>query len=249
MTLRAIIIEDELDIRLSLENMLNQFCEGVEVIAAVDRVAKGVEAISLHQPDLIFLDIELPHENGFALFNHFPNPNFEVVFTTAYAQYALKAFKLSAIDYLLKPFDLDDLRNALVAVKERKQYHMTNNKLAILRDNLNRRYEKLILPTQEGYSFIELKNIIYCEAKGNYTLFHLLKKESILVSKTLKIYADLLEEFHFLRISRSYLINLNHVKKYGRSKNPKLTMIDGALLPVSLHRRDVLLQELKSTHF
>jgi len=245
MNLRAIIIEDELDIRVSLENMLNQFCEGVEVITAVDSVAKGVKAIQENEPDLVFLDIELPQENGFSLFKYFPNPKFEVVFTTAYAKYALKAFKLSAIDYLLKPFDLEDLRQSILAVKERKEFHLTNDKLAILKDNLNRRYEKLILPTQEGFSFIELKDIIYCEAKGNYTLFHLLNKEELLVSKTLKIYSSLLKDFNFFRISRSYLINLNHIKKYGRSKKPTLTMINDALLSVSLHRRDLLLQELK----
>lgn len=245
MNLRAIIIEDELDVRVNLENMLNRFCEGVEVVASVDRVAKGVKAIQSYAPDLVFLDIELPQENGFSLFEYFPNPHFEVVFTTAYAQYALKAFKLSAIDYLLKPFDLEDLRQALLVVRERKEFHLTNHKLSILKDNLNHRYEKLILPTQEGYSFIELKDIIYCEAKGNYTLFYLLNEDEILVSKTLKIYASLLEEFNFFRISRSYLINLNHVKKYGRSKKTTLTMINDDLLSVSLHRKDLLLQRLK----
>ncbi|MEO1513479.1 MAG: LytTR family DNA-binding domain-containing protein [Bacteroidota bacterium] len=244
MELKAVIIEDEADIRVGLENMLTQFCEGVRVVAAVDRVQKGVKAIQEWNPELVFLDIELPMENGFSLFTYFPDPCFDVIFTTAYAQYALQAFKLSAIDYLLKPIDLDDLRQAIASVRQQQVLQLSKQKLEVLQNNLNTRQQKLILPLRDGYSFVQLEEIVYCEAQSNYTLFHLCDQEPILVSKTLKLYNELLVPFHFFRISRSFLININHIKKYGRSKTPVLTMSNGALLPVSVHRKEELMEVL-----
>ncbi len=244
MNLKVVIVEDEPDVRMSLENMLTQFCQEVKVVAAVESIRDAVTAINQWKPDLIFLDIELPIENGFMLFKYFPNPFFEVIFTTAYAQYALKAFKLSAIDYLLKPFDLEELRQSLDTVRKRQVLQLSKKQLDTLEDNLNRRHQKLILPLRDGYSFVQLEEILYCEAQSNYTLFHLQNQESALVSKTLKFYADMLSALHFFRISRSYLINLNHVKKYGRSKIPTLTISNGAVLPVSIHRKEELIAVL-----
>ncbi len=242
MKLRAIIIEDEEDIQLILTNLISRFCEDVEIVATVDRVSKAVQAINQHQPDLVFLDIELPQENGFALFNYFPKPTFEVIFTTAYSKYAIKAIRLSAIDYLLKPIDLEDLRAAIQIVKERKTLNVSQKKIEILQENLNSRSEKLVLPTQSGYSFVDLENILYCQSQGNYTAFFLLGQKKILVSKTLKLYAEILENFNFYRVSRSHLINLNHIKEYGRSKNPSITMQDDSIIPMSISRRDDFLE-------
>lgn len=244
MSLSAIIVEDELDSQLSLKNMLNKFCEGIQVVATVNRVHRAVQVIKELQPDIVFLDIELPNEKGFALFDYFPAPSFEVIFTTAYNQYALKAFKLSAIDYLLKPIDIDELRNAIRLVQEKKSFEVNQQRLEILKENLNSLNQRLALPTMEGYSFVELKNILYCEAQGNYTTFYLLNQEKIMVSKILKIYANLLQEFNFFRVSRSHLVNINHVKKYGRSKSPTVTMNDGTTVNVSVNRREAFLDQI-----
>jgi len=244
MNLKAIIIEDEEDVQLILNNMITRYCKEVEVVATVDRVSKAIQVINHHQPDIVFLDIELPQENGFALFDYFTKPNFEVIFTTAYTQYAIKAIQLSAIGYLLKPIDLEDLRKAIKAVRKRKALNITQKKIEILRDNLNSRSEKLVLSTQSGYSFVELKNILYCQSQGNYTAFFLFGNKKILVSKTLKLYADILEGFNFFRVSRSHLININHIKEYGRSKNPSIKMADDTIIPISLSRRDDFLKIL-----
>ncbi len=244
MNLKAIIVEDEIESQISLQNMLTNFCTGITVVNIVDRINKAVKAIQKEQPDLVFLDIQLPVEDGFELFNYFPNPNFQVIFTSAYNHFASKAFKLSAIDYLLKPIDLDELRNAVNSAKDRKLLHTTHQKLSILKENLNSVYEKLVLPTQDGFSFVEIKDIIYCEAQGNYTLFHLIDKEKIIVSKTLKIYAAILEDLSFFRISRSHLININHIKKYGKQKCPTVTMRNGSTVSVSVNRRVAFLEYL-----
>ncbi len=240
--IQAIIIDDEKSSRVTLFNMVSEFCEGVEIVAVVPSVATGVTAINKHQPDLVFLDVEMPIHNGFTLFDHFPAPTFNVIFTTAFEKYAIQAFKFSAIDYLLKPIDLEDLRFALKKVIEKKEVASTKDKLKILKENLNNVCNKLALPTMEGYHFIELKDIIRCESQNNYTFFHLKNGKKILVSKTLKIYSTLLKEYNFFRINRSDLINLNHIVQYGRQKSPSITLTDDTILTISQRRKEAFLK-------
>ncbi|MEM9819498.1 MAG: LytTR family DNA-binding domain-containing protein [Bacteroidota bacterium] len=244
MNLKAIIIEDEESSRITLRNMIVNFCQGIDIVAEAASVSAGVKAIQKHRPDLVFLDIEMPEQNGFKLFDYFEQPNFHVIFTTAYDQYAVKAFRLSASDYLLKPIDLEDLRAAVVRVKNQTELSQSLQKLSVLRENLNNFYSKLALPTSQGYSFVELSQIIYCEAQGNYTQFYLRGNEKILVSKTLKIYDDLLQASNFFRISRSHLVNLNHVEKFGRQKSPTLTLSNGQTLNLSEGRRNDFLKKI-----
>ena len=241
MSLKVIIVEDEENSRVALFNMLTMFCDNIEVVEQVDSVPTAVQAIQIHQPDLVFLDIEMPGQNGFKLFDYFPKPNFEVIFTTAYDQYAVKAFRLAAADYLLKPVDLEELRAAIKKVIEKKDYKVVQDKITALKENLNNFFQKLALPTNEGFIFVEIRNIIRCEASGNYTHFFLKNKERIIVSKTLKVFAQILNDFNFFRISRSHLINLNYVKKYGRQKNPTITMEDGSILSLSENRKNEFL--------
>ncbi|MFK8104732.1 MAG: LytR/AlgR family response regulator transcription factor [Saprospiraceae bacterium] len=238
MDLRVIIVEDEENSRIELFNMLSDFCKNVSVIAQVDSIPAAIKAIQNHQPDVVLLNIEMPGQNGFKLFDYFPEPEFEVIFTTAYDQYAVKAFRLSAADYLLKPIDLGELRDAIKKVKERRNFEVVRRKINVLKDNLNNFFQKLALPTTEGFIFVEIKSIIRCEASGNYTHFYLQNKERVIVSKTLKVFTQILEDFHFFRISRSHLINLNFVKKYGRQKNPTITMEDGSILSLSENRKN-----------
>lgn len=244
--MRAIIIEDEKHSRLALENMVRDYCHGVEIIMTVDSVKKGVDAIRKHQPEMIFLDIEFPGDNGFSIFDYFPDPTFEVVFTTAYDSYALQALRMSAIDYLLKPIDLEDLQIAIDKVKDKKVMEETQTKLNILKGNLNNQFQKLALPTNDGYSFVEIEDIVRCEAQGNYTLFTLQDAEKILVCRTLKIFDEVLGNFNFVRISRSSLINLKFIKKFTRKKTATVTMSDGSTLNVSAGRREDFLNLIEN---
>ena len=240
--MKAIIIEDELSGMIALENMLTDYCQGVEVVGKAQSVKGGVTLINKLSPTIVFLDIEMPNENGFELLTYFPEPKFEIIFTTAYSEYALKALKISAVDYLLKPIGLEDLRNAIAKVEKKVNSFSDNARFKVLKGNLNKSLLKLALPTTDGFEFVDIKNITYCEAVSNYTSFFVKDEEKIMVSKTLKLYSEILEEHFFFRISRAHLVNLRHVKKIGRQKNPTLTMEDGTVLNVSNSRKNLLLQ-------
>ncbi|MEL6862820.1 MAG: LytTR family DNA-binding domain-containing protein [Bacteroidota bacterium] len=244
--LRVIIVEDEEDSRIALSNMLTKFCKNVEVLAQAESIQDAIKVINQYQPDLVFLDIEMPKQNGFMLFDYFEDPAFDVVFTTAYDQYAVKAFKFAAVDYLLKPIDLEELRAAIEKVKTKRNKDQAQQKLKILQENLNNVLHKIALPTTDGLLFVELKDIIYCEAQGNYTVFYLTNEDKIIVSKTLKIYDELLYDFNFFRINRSNLVNLNHIRKFGRQRNAVVTMANGVLLSLSENRKKDFLDRLNS---
>lgn len=243
--IKAIIIDDEKSNQITLYNMVTDFCEEVEIIACVDSVIEGVNAINKYQPDLVFLDVEMPVHNGFALFEYFPTPKFNVIFTTAFQKYAIKAFKFSAVYYLLKPIDLDDLKIAIEKVLKKKETDLVKEKLEILKENLNNICNKLALPTIDGYHFVELKDIVRCESHDNYTFFHLTSGEKILVSRTLKVFSKMLEDHNFFRISRSDLVNLNHVIKFGRQKSPSVTLSDQTRLTVSIRRKESFLKMIE----
>lgn len=245
MSLKAVIIEDEESSRITLQNMVHEFCQNIKIVNTAENITDGVAVINEHKPDILFLDIEMPKQNGFQIFEHFPEPEFEVIFTTAYENFALKALKLSAIDYLLKPIDLQELRLAISKVQEKKENTFSQSKIISLQQNLNNQYQKLVLPTTDGYSFIELPELLRCEAQGNYTMFFLKNGEKILVSKTLKIYSEMLEEFNFFRISRSQLVNLNHIRKFGRQKSPTVTLTDETVLTVSIYRRNDFIKRIE----
>ena len=238
--IRTIIIDDEKNSREALRNMLENYCEGVEVAFLADSVPTGVKAIQRLQPDLIFLDIEMPVHNGFELFEFLPDLDAAVIFTTAYDQYAIKAFKFSAVDYLLKPIDLLELRSSLLRVDKRQ----TGNNLPILKENIRDPFRKLALPTTDGYTYLRLADIIRCEADSNYTRFFTKSGAKILVPKTLKEYEGLLVGHNFIRVHRSHLINLDYVMRYTKSRLPSVTMEDGAVIAVSVRRKEELLGRL-----
>lgn len=244
--IKALIIDDEKSSQITLHNMVTEFCQGVEILESASSVAEGVVAINKYKPDLIFLDVEMPVHNGFTLFEYFKEPEFNVIFTTAFQKYAIEAFRFSAVDYLLKPIDLQDLRRAIKKAMDKTETKSTKDKLKILKENLNNVCNKLALPTMEGYYFVELKNIIRCEAENNYTSFYLVGGKKILVSKTLKIFSKLLEDHSFFRISRSDLVNLNHVEKFGRQKSPSVTLSDSTVLNVSVRRKDDFLKIIEN---
>ena len=235
--LKAIIIDDEESGRETLRNILTRFCKGVEVVGTANSVATGVEVIRAKEPDVVFLDVEMPKAKGYELIQYFEQPDFEVIFVTAYDEYAILAFRLSAIDYLLKPVNPEELRQSLERVSVKKRQQQANLQYQLLLDNLNGDPKRIVLPTGQGYYFIDIDQIMRCEADGNYTRFILLNQEQILVSKTLKIYDEMLSRYYFFRINRSDLINLRQIKRYDRNKNPTLTLLDGTELIVSDSRK------------
>jgi two-component system LytT family response regulator len=236
--LTAIIVDDEERARNTLATLLHEFCPSVKVESKCSNVMEAVEQIKLIQPDIVFLDIEMPEYNGFELFDFFEEINFEVIFVTAYDQYAIKAFEVSAIDYLLKPVEIELLQKA-VEKAENKSF-LKNNKaqLGILKNVYKgEEIKKIALPLLDGLTFVELSDISVFIADGAYTNVIFNSKNKILVSKRLKFFEDLLENRSiFFRAHRSSLINVNYIKKYLKGKNTIL-MDDGLEISLSRDRK------------
>jgi len=205
-------------------------------------VDEAVKLIIRKKPDVVFLDIELPEKNGFQLLEYFPEPDFNVIFTTAYNQFAIKAFKFSAIDYLLKPIDLEELRLAIGKVTQKQQQAYAEKKYQQLLENLNNSFEKITIPSSSGLIFIELKKLVRCEANGNYTNFLVSTGEKYVASKTLGVYDEILTETGFFRINRKDLININHIREFRRQKKAMIRMSDGSLLPLTSTRKEAFLK-------
>lgn len=244
--LKAIIIDDELKSRESLRILIEDFCDNVTVAASCQNVSEGLAAIEKFKPDVIFLDIQMQRETGFDLLNKVKEISFEVIFTTAYSEYAIKAFKFSAIDYLLKPIDIEELKAALVKVEKKVSGNIAG-RLKQMMDNLktgNSENFKLALPTNEGLLFIKVNEIVYCEASSNYTEIHMLDGKKHLVSRTLKEYEDMLAENNFFRIHHSYLINLNLLKKYVRGDGGYVVMNTDTSLDVSKRKKEAFLERI-----
>ncbi len=232
--LRAIIINGEEKERIRLKKQVESPCMGVSIIHYANSVSDGVKSIQRLLPDLIFLDTELPGHSGFELFEYLPKLAIPVIFTASLERYALKAFKYSAVDYLLKPIDKIELQAAIHRV------HELNKRPR----NTHSSHSKLGLPTLDGYTYVRLTQLIRCEADSNYTRFYTLNGEKILVPKTMKEYEGLLSKANFLRIHRSHIINLDYVKKYTKSRIPSVTMEDGTRISVSLRMKGELLGRL-----
>lgn len=240
--LRAFIIEDEEAGLENLTKIINRFCSDIMVVGFANTIAEAVNKIPTVNPDLVFLDIELPNENGFKLFDYFPENEFEVIFTTAYSEYAIKAFNFSAIHYILKPIDIAELQTAIKKVHELKKIDQKIDQKQIWQNVQNNNLTKIVLPTKEGLHFISTDDIVWCEAKSNYTLFHILGQENILVSKSLKIYEDLLIGSSFARASRSSLINLNQIVHCSTHQKMEITMKDGSVISISERRKGAFKQ-------
>ena len=213
--MKAIIIDDEAKARRIMQLFLEEYCPTVEVVAAVGSVSEGVKVIQRHAPDVVFLDIEMPGYNGFQLLDFFETIDFEIVFATAYSEYAIKAFQVSAIDYLLKPIQIDQLIAAVQKVAHSREVNTIQQRLATLQANMTeRRIQRIMLPLADGSLFIDLKDIICLKAEGSYVQFFLADGNKILVSKNLKEYEGQLTTTEgFFRTHRSYLVNGSHVQR------------------------------------
>jgi len=244
--INCIIVDDEPKSRESLKILLEDFCQNVAVKALCQDVAEAVDAIQLHKPDVVFLDIHLQRETGFDLLTRLNDVNFEVIFTTAYSEYAIKAFKFSAIDYLLKPIDIEELKRALGKV-EKRMSDTISDRLKQLIQNLkapSTENYKLALPTSDGLVFVKVNDILYCEASSNYTLIFTSDGKKHVVSRTLKEYEDMLSEHNFFRIHNSYLINLNAIKKYVRGEGGYVVMANDQSLDVSKRKKEAFLLKI-----
>ncbi len=248
MKLKAVIIDDEQDSRTILANYLGKYCKDVEVLGFGDSVKTGIVAIEEYQPDVIFLDIEMPYGNGFDLLESIEQINFEIVFVTAYDNYAVKALNRSAAYYILKPIDIDDLINAVERIKQNISENEVQQHAKILLENLGNKghkVQKIILPTMEGFELINSDEILYCEAEDNFTQFYFTdQRKPLLICRTLKFYEQALEDLGFLRIHRSYLVNLNFVKRYTKGKGGYITMENGKELEVSASKKKILFDSL-----
>lgn len=241
MKLKTIIIDDEPDSVDLLELELAKSCAQVEVIATYNSSVKALKKIEALQPDLLFLDIEMPVINGFELLEKILHLNFSVIFITAYNQYALRAFRFNALDYLVKPIEASDLIEAVA--KAEKKIKPTSAQLSLVQRQLRGDIAtKIAIPGQNGVSFIELHEIVFVEASNNYSKLILSDKRIFTVSKTLKDVQDVLEESYFLRVHRQYIINLNHLKQFNRNESI-LIMDNGDHLPIARNQKEKLIEK------
>ena len=245
--IKAIIIDDEIHCRKTLSMLLNEYCPDVEVIEQCGDAECGLAAIQKHKPHLAFLDIEMPNMNGFEMLEKLPAINFEIIFTTSYDQYAIKAIRFSALDYLLKPVERQELQRAVQKVAQRLQSPLPQQ-LEILLQKIHQPtspIQRIALPTMEGLQMIAVSSIISCASDSNYTVFFLKNKQKIIVSRPLKEIEEMLEEYSFLRVHNSYLVSLNEIDKYVKGEGGYLVMTDGSNIDVSRSKKETLLNKLR----
>ena len=246
--MKAIIIEDELKVREGFIKLLNTFCPEVEVIGVAGDVDSGSELIQNESFDVLFLDINLPDGSGLELVSNLDDRDFEVIFVTGYDQYAIDAFKISAVDYLLKPVSPDLLIKAVSKVKDVSNIP-TSSRLVVLEEKMNKSFlqtEKMILRDADVMRIVEIQDIIFCEAKGSYTKFFLANNLQILTSLHLKEYERILEPYGFIRNHHSYMINLHQVKSLQRSEGGSIIMKNEVGLPLSTRKKPKVIEALKN---
>lgn len=244
---KALIIDDENRTRELIAKMIDSFGFDIETLPIGENVQSGIKAIDELKPDIVFLDIQMPDGTGFDVLKSVQNKNFEVIFITAHEEFAIKAIKFSALDYLLKPIDPMELRaaveKAIKAIDDKKE----ESQFEALQNNIQPHQKKrLVLKTQESVFVVELDEIVRCEADRNYTSFFLVSGKKILVSKTLKEYETLLSSSNFLRVQQSHLINLDYVDRYDKGNGGSVVMKDGSEVPLSPAKRDIFFKILEN---
>lgn len=243
--IKILIVEDEKPILDTINTIVKDYCKDVEVIGTATNIAYAEKLIKKSNPDLVLLDINLPDGTSFNLLEQLENPDFEIIFITAFEEFAIKAIKLSALDYLIKPVDPMELIDAINKAKETIQ--KTNNDLklnALLSNvkNLSEKPKKIILKTAESIYLIDVQDIIHCESDGAYTRFYINDGKKIFISKVLKDYEDLLEDCGFMRVHKSHIINLNYIDRFDKHEGGYVILKDQSSIPVSFRKKDKLMQ-------
>ncbi|ASU36630.1 LytR/AlgR family response regulator transcription factor [Mucilaginibacter xinganensis] len=249
--MKALIVDDEASNRENLLHLLQTYAPDIVVCAAAGNVDESIKAITTHSPQLVFLDIQLHQQSGFDLLKQLSEINFEIIFVTAYDQYGIQAVKFAALDYLLKPIDIDELRWAIEKARKAIHQKQKNERLGYLLEYLkddNKSKPRIALPLFSETRYVNINDIIRCEADNSYTRFLLNSGEQILVSKTLKEYAALLLNYGFLRSHQSHLVNTAFIKSWLREDGGSLLLTDGVKVPVSKLNREKV-KELLASQF
>jgi len=244
--LNVVIIDDEPDAIKFIQGIIEEYCPDLNVAGTANSAREGVTLINQVRPDLVFLDVQMPHGSGFDLLASFPEKTFDVIFITAFNHYAIQAIKFSAVDYILKPVNINEFIDAVNKVKQKrssKEYR--NLDFGNLLENLKAPVpSKLAIPTNEGIEYLNTSEIIRVEADRSYSWFHLTDKRKYLVSRNLKEYQELLQDLNFFRPHNSHLINMIYVKKFIRHEGGYIEMSDGSTVPISRGKRDLFLLQM-----
>ena len=247
MNKKVLIVDDENPTRQLIKKMIDSFGLNLDVYTDGENVKTAIEAIGRIKPDLLILDIQMPDGNGFDVLKALPEKNFEVIFITAYQEFAIQAIKFSALDYILKPLERDELKTALLkAVKALNQKKNDFSFVALDNNIQPHKKKKLILKTLESLFIVDIENIVRCESDKNYTFFFFTEGKKILVSKTLKEYDMLLSGLSFFRVQQSHLINMNYVDRYDKHDGGCVIMKDGTQIPLSQAKKEEFFKMLET---
>jgi two-component system LytT family response regulator len=247
--IRCIIVDDEINNREALDKMIDLYLPDAQIVAKASNIIEAKAAIEEHNPDLVFLDVEMPGGSGFELLESLEKTDFSVVFTTAHAAYAIKAIKYAAMDYLLKPLNLNELKIAVEkCISTKMEKSSLGEQIKVLKNNRQDdsfKFNKIALKSSEGMEFFDTKDIIRCEADRAYCSFHFVGGKKILISKSMSEYEDMLTQGNFMKVHKSNIVNLDHIVKYVRGKGGCLIMSDKSLVNVAIRRKEALMKVIQ----
>lgn len=243
----AVIIDDEVRGRQALKQKLSLYCPQVEVLAEAANGEQGISLIEKHEPGIVFLDIEMPRMNGFEMLHHLPRKNFHLIFTTAYDQYAIKAIKYAAFDYLLKPIEIAELQSTIQKVEQHTGYNHTRERLETLQQNLSDQFHqhKIAIPTMDGLLFFNIEEIVYLQAESNYSTVHFKAHPKLLTTRTLRDFEDILPSHLFFRPHHSFIININYIKRYIKGDGGQIELQNGHFVDVARSKKADFLRIIK----
>ncbi|MCZ2459427.1 MAG: LytTR family DNA-binding domain-containing protein [Chitinophagales bacterium] len=246
--LKAILVDDEWSSLQNLQQKIREFCPDVKIVAATQKPEEALSLIQQHRPDILFLDIEMPRMSGFRLLEELNDLEADIIFTTAYNHYAIDAIRISAFDYLVKPISVEELQNAVNRLA-RKHGQQVQEKLQVLRKSMQEnksQEDSIALPTRDGMEFVKIKNIVRIESNSNYSKLYFQDGHTMLVTRLLKDFEEMLLPYHFYRVHNSHLINMSYIKKYIRGEGGQVVMQNGDVIDVARRKKDEFLKLITS---